>query len=119
MIRAGMGPYPHRVALAPRTPGWAFHTVRAVSTGGATAFVLGLLELSLHGRSSNPGMGPYPHRMTVALRPPGCWGIHTGGGAVSTRGATVFVQGLLEVYMYGSISGLGMGYYHPLVALDL
>ena len=24
----GMEPYPHRVALALRTPGWGFHTVR-------------------------------------------------------------------------------------------
>ena len=34
----GMGPYPHRVALAPRAPGWDFHTVRGGIDPGDNRF---------------------------------------------------------------------------------
>ena len=53
----------------------------AVSVRGVIVFVPGLLELSLHGRISDPGMGRYPHRMALALRTPG-WGFHTVGGGI-------------------------------------
>ena len=81
MIRAGMGPYPHRVALAPRTPGWGSTPWRAVSARGITVFVPGLLELSLYRILSDPGMGRYPHLMALALRTPG-WGSRTVGGGI-------------------------------------
>ena len=69
----------------------------------------------MYGRIHDPGMGPYPPRMAIALRTPG-WGFHTVGGG-STRESTVFVHGLLKLWMYGSISDQGMGYYLPRVAL--
>ena len=43
----------------------------------------------------------------------------TPWGAVSTRGTTVFVSGLLELWMDRRISDLGMGRYPPRVALSL
>ena len=46
-------------------------------------------------------------------------GVSTPCGAVSTTGATVFVPGLLELYMYGRISDPGMGSYTAQVALAL
>ena len=53
----------------------------AVSIRGITVFVLGLSELSLYGRISDPEMGPYPHRVALALRTP-AWVFHTVGGGI-------------------------------------
>ena len=64
---------------------------------------------------SDPGMIQYPYRVALALQPPG-WGF-TPCGAVSPRGTTVCVPGLLELQMYGKISNPGMGPHPPWVAL--
>ena len=57
---------------------------------------------------------------------PGCrWllalrvGVYTPCGAMLTRGITVFVPGLLDLYMYARINDAGMGPYPPRVALAL
>ena len=55
------------VALALRTPGWGFQTVRGGIDRGVTIFVPGLLEL-MYGRISDPRMDPYPPRVALALR---------------------------------------------------
>ena len=92
----------------------------------------------MYGRIYDSGMGTYPPRDALAL----CtspsqsavgrwgWGFHTirGGfdpgvsttcGPVSTRGKSVFVPGLSELYMYGRIYDPGMGTYPPRDALAL
>ena len=56
----------------------------------------------MFGKSSDLGMISYPPRVALALRTPG-W-VSTPRGAVSTRGTTVFVSGLLELELYGRIS---------------
>ena len=69
---------------------------RAVSTRGTTVFVPGLSELSMYGKISLiqgwdlilPGWR-WPYKPQVGVSTP-CW-------AVSTRGTTVFVPGLLEL----------------------
>ena len=53
----------------------------AVSARENTVFVLGVLELSLYGRISDPGMGRYLYRMAMAPRTSG-WGFHTVGGGI-------------------------------------
>ena len=93
-------------------PGWrwlceprvgVFTPCVAVSTRGTTVFVLGLLELQVYARISNPGMGSHPSRVARALRAPpkqqsaSGVGVFTPCGAVSTRGITGFDPGLLEL----------------------
>ena len=46
-------------------------------------------------------------------------GVSTRSGTVSTTGTTVFVPGLLGLYMHGRIYDAGMGLYPPRVVLAL
>ena len=77
----GMGPYPHRVVLPQRTPGWRSTTRGAVSTRETTDFVPGLLKFWLHERISDPGIKPYSHRVVMPQRTP-CWRFHTERGRI-------------------------------------
>ena len=67
---SGMSPYPPRVALALRTPGWGFHICGAVSARGTAVFVSGSSELQIYGRVSDLGMWPYPFRLQRDLDVP-------------------------------------------------
>ena len=98
------------------------------------------MEMYIYGRISERGMEPYPPRVRrdldlvprgnsrsalVPLLAPANQrsvdggGIYTPCGAVLSRGITVFVPGLLDLCMYGSISDTGMGTYHSRVRRDL
>ena len=46
-------------------------------------------------------------------------GVSTPCGAVSTRGITLFVPGLSELYIYGGIYEQGMGTYVPLSLIHI
>ena len=54
------------------------------------------------------GCGPLASRTPINNGSPR-GGVSTLCGAVSTRGITVLVPGLLEIYRYGNISDPGMG----------
>ena len=66
-------------------------------------------------------MGPFPPGMPLASRTranqanqqsAGGVGVSTPCGAVSNRGTTVFVPGVLKLQMHGRIYDAGMGTYH-------
>ena len=108
----GMGSYPPRVALALRTPSGGFHTVGAVSTWGTTVFVPGLLERC----RCMEGVLVWEWGLFL---PGWRWlyefqvGVSTPWESVSTRGTTVFVPGLLDLWMYGRASDPGMSLILP------
>ena len=63
----------------------------------------------MYGRIFAPGMGLYPPRLALAPRTPAIQqsitgvGVSAPCGAVSTRGAAVFVPGVLELTRAGDI----------------
>ena len=77
----GMGPYPSQVALALRTPGWGFHTVRGVVDPRDQRFRPRVVGVVMYGNIYDPRMISYPPRVALALRTPG-WGFHTVGGGI-------------------------------------
>ena len=111
----GMVPYPPRVPLALRTPGWRFYTVRGGIDPADDRFCprfVGFVcmeEVLFRGwKLILPGWRwLYERRVEIS----------TQRGAVSTRRTTVFVHGLLEIQMYGSIYDPRMGPYPRWVAL--
>ena len=113
-----MGPYPPRGVLALRTPDWVSIPFEAVSTRGMTVFFpVFLLDcrdmewfLSWRWSLVLPGWRwLYQPRV----------GVSKSCGTISTWGTTVFVPGLLKLYMYGNISDRGMGPYPSRMALAL
>ena len=71
----------------------------------------------MHGRSSDWGMGLILPGWRWVCEPQ--VGVSTPYWAVSTLGTTIFVPGLLELYMYGIISDPGIEPYLVQVALAL
>ena len=81
--RPGMGPYPHRVVLAPRTLGWGFHTVGGGTDQGDHRFrprFVGVVDVW---KISDQGMGYYPPRVALALRISD-WGFDTMGAGIDS-----------------------------------
>ena len=66
-----------------------------------------------------PGWRWHCFRAPANHRSAGGVGFSTPYGAVSTRGITVFVPRLLDLYMYGGISDLGMRPCRPRMTLAL
>ena len=90
-----MGPYPLRVALSLRIPGWGFHTVQG-GIDSENHHFLSPVCCSCRGMEKNdPGMRPYPPREALAPRILG-WGLHTVRGGIDP-GTDIFVPGLLEL----------------------
>ena len=89
-----MRPYPHRVALAPRTPGRGFNKVRGGNTPGDNPFRPRIFGVVVVWKDifSDPGMVSYLRLMALALRPQG-WGFFIVGCGIYT-GSTVFIFGL-------------------------
>ena len=76
-----IGYYPPRVALALRTPGWGFHTMRGGIDQGEHRFRPRLVGVVVYGNIYDPGTGYYPLRVAKVLRSPGC-GFHTVRGGI-------------------------------------
>ena len=95
--------------------GWGFHTVRAGKIRRATVFVPGCWSCTCMEGCVIRGWGLIIPGWRW-LHDPQVW-VSTPFGEVSTRGTTVFVPGLLELYMYGRISDPGMRPYPPRLAL--
>ena len=113
----GMEPFPLRVLLSLRNPGWGFHTVRGGLDPGDQFFSPGLLDLNMYRRIYNPGMGPYLPRVSLALRTPG-WGFHTVRGGIDPRGDRFCPRfvGIVDVW---KISDPGMDPYYLRVVLSV
>ena len=91
----GRRPYPTRVVLAPRAPGWVFHNMRGGIDPGDHPFrprFVGIID-KMNGRIYDPEMVPYPPLAALVIRRR----VSTPCEAVLTRHTTVFVPGLLEL----------------------
>ena len=70
----GMGPYPLRIALAPRTPGWGSHTVRGGIDPGAHRFSLrfvGVVDVWKYSCSGDGTLSSTGSPVALVLRTPG------------------------------------------------
>ena len=82
-------------------------------------------ELNLPGCGETSALAPGATLAARGLMSPSqsaisSWGgVSTPRGAVSIRAVSVFVPGLLELWIYGRISDPGMGNYPPRVRRDL
>ena len=69
----------------------------------------------MYGGIYDPGIAPCPPRVSLALR----IGVSTQCRALLTRGTTVFVPDLSDLYMYGMIHDPGMDFYPPRMTMAL
>ena len=117
---------------------WGFHTVWS-GTDRGYAFSSAVCWSCRYGRISGPVMGTYPPRVrrdlgvgprgnsrrALATKAPtnqqlaSAVGVSIPHGKGSTRATSVFVPGLLELYIYGQISHRGIKPYPPRMRRDL